>query len=205
MFGPTAILIALIVLTMVLAIFFFIRPSAPMAAGEKILALIALFILPILCIGGGLSAHLQRSQQTRFCISCHVMTPYGRSLYVNDPSYIPAAHFQNHRVPPDTACYACHADYTIYGPLKDKLEGVRRIYLQYISTPPAHITVRGGYKNGQCLRCHGGARNFEEDAVHQAIKDSLVANQMSCISSGCHDTVHRVAELSHEKFWGPGQ
>jgi cytochrome c-type protein NapC len=201
--GSTGILIALIVLTIVLALVFFIRPSAGIGAKEKILAFIALFVLPALCIGGGMSAHMRRSEQTRFCTSCHAMAPYGRSLYVDDPSYVPAQHFQNHRVPADTACYACHADYTIYGPLKDKLRGLTRIYMQYVSTPPAQISIPGGYSNLQCLRCHRGARNFEENAVHQAIMDSLKSNQTSCIS--CHNPIHNVAELNHVKFWRPTQ
>jgi len=133
------------------------------------------------------------------------MIPYGRSLHVDDPSYIPAQHFQNHRVPADRACYTCQADYTIYGPLKDKLQGLKRIYMQYISTPPKEITIPGGYNNNQCLRCHGGARDFAENPVHQALMDSLTSNQMSCITSGCHDTVHNIAQQSHVKFWRPGQ
>lgn len=205
MFGPTGILIALIVLTVVLAFFFLIRPAVTASPREKILAFIALFILPVLCVGGGMYTHMQRSEQTRFCISCHAMAPYGRSLYVDNPNYIPATHFQNHRIPVETACYACHADYTIYGPLKDKLLGVTRIYMQYVSTPPTTIHIRGGYSNLQCLHCHAGARNFEANPVHQAIMDSLKSNQISCISSGCHDTVHNVAELSRMKFWRPGQ
>jgi hypothetical protein len=133
------------------------------------------------------------------------MVPYGKSLYVDDPSHIPAQHFQNHRVPADTACYACHGDYTIYGPLKDKMAGLTRIYMQYVSTPPNPITIPGGFKNGQCLHCHLGARSFEENPVHAAIRDSLISNQMSCLTSGCHDTAHDVANLSHVKFWKPVQ
>jgi len=205
MFGPTGILIALIALTVVLAFFFLIRPSVTPSPREKILAFIALFILPVLCVGGGMHTHMQRSEQTRFCISCHAMAPYGRSLYVDNPNYIPATHFQNHRIPMETACYACHADYTIYGPLKDKLQGVTRIYMQYVGTPPATIQLRKGYSNLQCLRCHAGARNFEANPVHQGILDSLKSNQISCISSGCHDTVHNVAELSRMKFWRPAE
>ena len=53
-----------------------------------------------------------------------------------DASYIPAQHFQNHLVPPDKACYTCHTDYTMYGPLKDKLKGLRYLYMEYVSTPP---------------------------------------------------------------------
>jgi cytochrome c-type protein NapC len=205
MFGPTGTPIALIVLTMVLAIVFLVRPAVTAGPREKVLAFMALFILPALCVGGGMSTHMQRSEQTRFCISCHAMAPYGQSLYVDDPNYIPAAHFQNHRIPVETACYACHADYTIYGPLKDKLQGITRIYMQYVSSPPQTIRIRGGYSNVQCLHCHGGARSFEANPVHQAIMDSLKSNQMSCISSGCHDTVHNVAALSQVKFWRPVQ
>jgi nitrate/TMAO reductase-like tetraheme cytochrome c subunit len=205
MFGPTGILIAVIVLTMVLAVFFLIRPSVTAGAREKILVFIALFILPVLCIGGGMSTHMQRSEQTRFCISCHSMENYGKSLYVDDPNYLAAQHFQNHRVPADMACYACHTDYTIYGPLKDKFQGITRIYMQYVSTPPKTIHIRGGYNNLQCLHCHADARSFEENPVHTAIMDSLKSNQMSCISSGCHDTVHNVAHLGHVKLWRTGQ
>jgi cytochrome c-type protein NapC len=106
-----------------------------------------------------------------------------------------------------TACYSCHADYTIYGPLKDKLQGLKRIYTQYVSTPPdpAAIRIAGGFKNAQCLHCHLGARNFEENAVHAALLDSLKSEQTSCLTSGCHDTAHDIANLSHLKFWRPAQ
>jgi cytochrome c-type protein NapC len=205
MLGLTGILIALIVLSIALAVFLLVRPSITAGVTGRILAFVALFILPVLCVSAGMSEQMQRSEQTRFCISCHAMEPYGRSLYVDDPNYIPAQHFQNHRVPADQACYACHADYTIYGPLKDKLKGITRIYMQYVSAPPKKIAISGGYSNLQCLHCHAGARSFEENPVHVAIMDSLKTNQMSCISSGCHDTVHNASEIDHLKMWRPGQ
>lgn len=201
------ILICQIALSVVLAAIFLIRPSLTRAAGWKIVAFIGLCVLPALCIVGGMNAHVQRSEQTRFCVSCHVMIPYGQSLYVDDASHIPAQHFQNHRVPVDMACYSCHADYSIYGPLKDKLQGLKRIYIQYVSTAPdpASIRIPGGFQNAQCLHCHLGARNFEENAVHAAMLDSLKSNQTSCLTSGCHDTAHDVSNLSHQKFWKPVQ
>jgi cytochrome c-type protein NapC len=201
------ILICQIALSVVLAAIFLIRPSLTRAAGWKIVAFIGLCVLPALCIVGGMNAHVQRSEQTRFCISCHVMIPYGQSLYIDDASHIPAQHFQNHRVPVDMACYSCHADYSIYGPLKDKLQGLKRIYIQYVSTAPdpASIRIPGGFQNAQCLHCHLGARNFEENAVHAAMLDSLKSNQTSCLTSGCHDTAHDIANLSHQKFWKPVQ
>jgi cytochrome c-type protein NapC len=195
------ILIAQIVVSAVLASIFLIRPSVTTGAAWKILAFIGLCVLPALCIVGGMNTHMQRSEQRRFCVSCHAMVPYGQSLYVDDPTHLPAQHFQNHRVPPDMACFACHADYTIYGPLKDKMRGLTRIYMQYVSSPPNPIRIEGGYKNHQCLHCHAGARSFEENPVHSAIMDSLTSEQMSCLTSGCHDTAHDVANLNHAKFW----
>jgi hypothetical protein len=199
------ILTGQIILSIVLACIFLIRPSVTKTAGWKIVAFVGLCVLPALCIVGGMNIHMQRSEQTQFCTSCHAMAPYAHSLYVDDPSYIPAQHFQNHRVPADMACYACHADYSIYGPLKDKMRGLTRIYMQYVSTPPATIRIPGGYDNNQCLHCHAGARDFEGNAIHSAAMDALESNQMSCISSGCHDTVHNVTALDHVKFWRPGQ
>jgi cytochrome c-type protein NapC len=203
--GTTGILIALITLTIVLAGVFLVRTSITLGTTGKILAFGSLCILPALCIAMGMAAHMQRSEQTKFCISCHSMENYGKSLYLDDPKYVPAQHFQNHRIPPDMACYSCHTDYTIYGPMKDKLKGMTRIYLQYISKPPDHIQIPGGFKNAQCLHCHAGARGFEENPEHKAIMDTLISNQMSCITSGCHDMVHAASEVDHLKMWRAGQ
>jgi cytochrome c-type protein NapC len=199
------VLICQIVLSIVLASFFFVRPSLTHAAAWKIVAFVGLCVLPALCIVGGMSTHMKRSEQTRFCISCHAMEPYGKSLHVDDQSHLPAQHFQNHRVPPDMACISCHADYTIYGPMKDKLSGLTRIYKQYVSTPSNPITIPGGFKNAQCLQCHLGARAFEENPIHASMMDSLKSNETSCLTSGCHDTAHDIANLSHLKMWSPVQ
>ncbi len=203
--GAPGILVALIVLTIVLTAVFLVDPLVTGRAAGKILAFVSLGLLPALCVSMGMSTHMERSEQTQFCIACHAMAPFGQSLYVDDPKYVPAQHFQNHRVPADMACYACHTDYTIYGPLKDKLRGMTRIYLQYVSTPPTTIRIAGGYNNLQCLHCHAGARNFEENPVHTAMMDSLKSNQLSCISSGCHDEVHNAAETGNLKMWRPIQ
>ena len=203
--GVPGILIALIVLTIVLAAVFFVRPSITAGATGKVLAFGALCILPAICLRMGLATHIERSEQTKFCISCHAMENYGKSLWIDDPSYIPAQHFQNHRVPADMACYSCHADYTIYGPLRDKLRGVHRIYVQYLGTPSTTIQIPGGYNNRQCLHCHLGARSFEANPIHEALMDSLKSNEMSCISSGCHDMVHNGGNLDDLKMWSPGQ
>jgi cytochrome c nitrite reductase small subunit len=178
------------------------RPSITARATGKILAFIGLFVLPTLCIASGMSFHMQRSQQTAYCISCHSMESHGKSLYVQNASYIPAQHFQNHLVSPDKACYACHTNYTMYGPLTDKLKGLRYLYMEYVSTPPKTIHLDGTYSNLQCLHCHAGMRSFEENPTHTAIMGSLKTNRTSCIS--CHNTIHNASEVDHLKLWVDG-
>ena len=204
MLGLTGVLVTLVVLTITLAGVFLVRPSITAGATGKILAFIGLCVLPALCIGAGMSFHMRRSQQTAYCISCHSMETHGQSLHVLDQSYIPAQHFQNHLVPPKEACYTCHTDYTMYGPLKDKLKGLRYVYMEYVSTPPATIHIDGKYSNLQCLHCHAGTRDFEANLNHMAPMGSLETNQISCISSGCHATIHNASEVAHLKMWTEG-
>jgi cytochrome c-type protein NapC len=200
--GQIGVLIALVALTIVLASVFLVRPSFTLGATGKILAFVGLCILPVLCIGTGMSFHMQRSQQTAYCVSCHSMETHGQSLYVLNASYIPAQHFQNHLVSPDKACYTCHTDYTMYGPLKDKLKGLGYLYMEYVSTPPKTIHLDGTYSNLQCLHCHAGMRSFDENPTHTAITGSLKTNQISCLS--CHNMIHNASEVSHMKMWIDG-
>jgi len=200
--GQIGVLIALVALTIVLAGVFLVRPSFTLGATGKILAFVGLCILPALCIGTGMSFHMQRSQQTAYCVSCHSMESHGQSLYVLNASYVPAQHFQNHLVSPDKACYTCHTDYTMYGPLKDKIKGLGYLYMEYVSTPPKTIHLDGTYSNLQCLHCHTGMRSFDENPTHTAIMGSLKTNQISCIS--CHNMIHNASEVGHMKMWVDG-
>jgi cytochrome c-type protein NapC len=202
--GLIGVMIALIVLTIVLAGVFLVRPSITAGATGKILAFIGLCVLPALCIGAGMSVHMQRSKQTSYCVSCHSMETHGKSLYLEDARYIPALHFQNHLVPSDQACYTCHTDYTMYGPLKDKLKGLLYLYKEYISSPPSTIHLLGKYSNLQCLHCHAGTRNFEEHLKQMPPLVELTTNHMSCLSSGCHDMVHNASEVNRLAMWTEG-
>jgi cytochrome c-type protein NapC len=177
-------------------------PSITITKGGKILAFVAFCVLPVFCGMWGASEHFERSKQTNFCLSCHTMEPWGQSLYIDDAAHIPAAHFQNHRIPTDEACYTCHTDYAMYGTVRVKLHGLKHVYMQYLGTPMNPIRLYDAFDNRTCLHCHSGARSFEND-VHAALMDQIKTNQLSCISSGCHDTVHNVSTLSQFKTWSP--
>ncbi|MEP7355281.1 MAG: NapC/NirT family cytochrome c [Acidobacteriota bacterium] len=176
----------------------------------KMLGFLALFLLPVAAMWGGLSEHMERAESTQFCLSCHVMEDYGHSLYVDDPSYIPAAHFQNNRVARDSACYTCHTDYAMFGTVRAKLRGLRHLQVQYFGTipKPADIKLYEPYNNRECLHCHQGARKFEAASPHNknpGLLESIKSNQKSCLSSGCHDIVHDVGSLKDATFWKPGK
>lgn len=202
--SSTILLLSLIVLSAVLIGVLVARPVITATRGGRILAFFILFLLPSLSMTMGVSSELERSKSTEFCLSCHVMESHGRSLYVDDPGYLAAAHFQNHRVPADQACYTCHTNYAMFGGYRAKLNGLHHVYVQYFGKAQDPIRLYEPYNNRECLHCHLGARSFEEGAVHTADPDLLPAvkaNKVSCLSSGCHDVVHNAGQLSNVKFW----
>lgn len=202
---PVGFIYAVLAISIVAIAVVVMYPSITIARGGKILAFLALFILPILSGGLGYEQHMDRSKQTTFCLSCHVMEPYGRSLHVDDPTWIPAGHYQNNRVPRDEACYTCHEDYVMYGTIKAKWRGLHHIYVQYLGNPKPPLHLYNPYNNRECLHCHQGSRSFEEGATHNAdpsIMADIKSNKMSCLTSGCHDQIHNVAKLDQVKYWG---
>jgi hypothetical protein len=195
---------ALVALAAAMAITLAVKPSLTNSAGGRIFAFAALLILPVLAGTAGLSQHVEKSKETEFCLSCHVMESYGKSLHIDDRGHIPAVHYQNHLVPADRACFTCHTTYTMFGDYTAKLHGLRHVYVQYLGTIPKQIKLYSPYNNRECLHCHLGARSFEEGAVHNvdpATLPAVKANKLSCVSSGCHETVHDVANLDKMTFW----
>lgn len=196
----------LVVLSAACVLVLLVRPSVTRTALGRVFAFASLFLVPLFAMTLGVTDHVERSKTTEFCLSCHVMEPYGKSLLVDDRSPIPAVHFQNHLIPADKACYTCHKDYTMYGDVSAKLRGLRHVYVNYIGGVPRKIALYTPYNNRECLHCHLGARSFEEGATHTAEEGTLAkikSNQLSCMSSGCHETTHDVANLGKAAFWKP--
>jgi cytochrome c-type protein NapC len=207
---PTIAVVILALFSALLAGVLVVRPAITVSRAGKILAFGVLFFLPLFSLAVGMENEMQRSKSTAFCLSCHIMESYGKSLHVDDPSYLAAAHYQNHRVPADEACYTCHTNYAMFGSFKAKLGGLRHLYVFYLKKmpPPEDIKLHEPFNNRECLHCHLGARSFEQGATHNADPDTLPAvkaNKLSCISSGCHDVVHNVGRWGNNvKFWDGG-
>jgi len=204
MAGMTTIITALILISIALIGWLVLRPSITTTRGGKMLAFVAMLIFPVMAGGMGASKHLENSKSTRFCLSCHVMDDYGKSLHVDDRSLVPAIHYQNHLVPQEQACFTCHTDYTMYGDINAKLRGLKHVYAYYIGTPSQPIKLYQAYNNRECLHCHLGARSFEESEAHTKDPQTMPrikANQLGCTSSGCHNNVHNIQLLKEATLW----
>ncbi len=193
---PVAILVMLSMGVIVLLI---LRPTLIHSPGGRALAVIALFALPVASVRAGFNLHYESTKTTSFCLSCHVMEPYGESLMVADESSLPAAHFQNGRIDRKVACFTCHTQYTLFGDLNAKLNGLTHLWVYYTGQTPERIELYSPYQNRECLYCHAGARRFEE--IHVADMPELVSNGIKCMD--CHTTAHDVAGASAAEKWKP--
>jgi nitrate/TMAO reductase-like tetraheme cytochrome c subunit len=195
----TMALIGFALVTVLVIAMIMVRPSLVAGTAGKTLALVALAVLPAVATTFGANAHLEASKSTEFCLSCHAMQPYGESLQLDDASHVPAAHFQNSRVPRDHACYSCHTTYTMYGDLDSKMKGLRHLWVNYIGTIPEKIELYEPFQNRECLHCHDGARTFEANEFHADFRQELATNETSCLE--CHDVAHEVEKLGELEKW----
>jgi len=205
---PASVVLLFCLGAALIALFIGFRVEFTRSREGKMLVFVALFVLPLMAAWAGFNQQMDRATSREFCLSCHIMEGYGRSLYIDDPSYIPAQHFQNNRIPADHACYVCHSNYTMFGTVSAKMHGVRHLIVQYLGRvpKPEEIKLYEPFNNRECLHCHLGARKFEEAAPHlkdASLLPSVKANQKSCLSSGCHEFVHDVGSLKDTQFWTP--
>jgi nitrate/TMAO reductase-like tetraheme cytochrome c subunit len=189
-----------------LALIVGLRPQLTRTREGKILAFVALFLLPGVTLLMGISEHMEHATSTKFCLSCHVMHDYGQSLLIDDPSYLPARHFQNNNIPRDHACFTCHTTYTMFGDLSAKIRGFHHLRVQYLGTVPApqDIKLYEPFNNRECLHCHAGARNFEDASPHKKTPDILPnvkSGKLSCVSGGCHEFIHDAGSIKDQTIW----
>jgi cytochrome c-type protein NapC len=130
------------------------------------------------------------------------MEPYGESLRVDDER-LAATHFQNNRVPRESACFTCHTDYTLFGDVNAKLRGLKHVWVYYVTGPPEELALYSPYRNRECLHCHDGARSFEENEMHADVMADLRGEATSCLE--CHEPVHDVAGVADAPRWQPAE
>ncbi len=123
-----------------------------------------------------------------FCDTCHVMSPYQKSLTVDDEESLPAIHYKNNWVPQKKACYDCHTEYSMFGGFKAKMNGLKHVWVNFVTGPPEKIELYSPYANRDCLKCHGPSKKFLEGEDHVDDLEDILAGELSCLE--CHDTGH---------------
>ncbi len=169
----------------------------------RLVLLGGLALLPLAVTGAGVAVGVRESSQTQFCMSCHGMEPYGKSLFVDNANSLAAVHYQKRLISRDSTCYACHTDYALFGDAKAKLNGLRHVWVQYFGTIPQQLELYQPYPNYNCLHCHNDARGYLEVESHREIRAELQRGDRSCLT--CHDVAHDLEGVKSQNFWLPEQ
>lgn len=177
------------------------RPSLTHAT--KLVLLAGIGALPLATAATGNVAGFEATKTRLFCGSCHVMTPYANDSKNPSSTTLAARHARNALFGDDN-CYACHADYGMYGTIITKLGGLRHVYeytLHYrnmsLDEARAKIHIREPFQNATCMHCHS-TQNPTWNAVreHASLLDRLRAGTVSCASSGCHGPAHPFSKVA---------
>jgi cytochrome c-type protein NapC len=180
----------------VLVLWFLVRRPT-LTRTTKLVLLAAIGVLPLATAGTGNVAGYEATKARRFCGSCHVMTPYRNDSEDLQSTTLAARHARN-ALFGDENCYACHADYGMFGTVMTKIGGMRHVYeytfhYRNMSLEEARekIHIRKPFQNATCMHCHsteGPSWNAIKD--HASILDRVRAGTVSCASAGCHGPAH---------------
>jgi cytochrome c nitrite reductase small subunit len=159
-----------------------------MSVRGKLLLLFVLGVAPALLGLAIFALSFQRAEQLRFCASCHTMTPWVADLKDPNSKSLASKHYSNRWIINDQ-CYTCHVNYKFMGPVDAKMDGMRHVVAYYTGIGmQATIKLYEPFPNGNCLRCHGAAQDFNRNPTHVAVAVQVRANQLSC--TVCHQPIH---------------
>jgi cytochrome c-type protein NapC len=183
-------------LSALLVLWFLVRQPA-LTHVTKLVLLLGIGVFPLATATTGNYSGFEATKSRRFCGSCHVMTPYSDDSDDRASKTLAARHAKNAMFG-DENCYACHADYGMFGTIVTKAGGMRHVY-EYVfhyrnmslEEARAKIHIRQPYPNGNCMHCHSTeAPTWNEVKDHASLLDRLRRGEVSCASSGCHGPAH---------------
>jgi cytochrome c-type protein NapC len=195
--NPLALLaLASAAIAAAILLWFLIRRPA-LVWQTKILLLLGLGAFPIATAGTGNLVGFEQTKTRGFCSGCHVMEPYTEDAADPTSLTLAARHSRNPMFGGES-CYACHADYGMFGAVTTKLNGLRHVYAYYTeyrglshdeAMPRLHTYEP--YQNGTCMQCHSTRIPiWERVSEHAALTDEVRSGEVSCASAGCHGPVH---------------
>ncbi len=185
----------------VLMLWFLVRRPEKTHA-TKLVLLFGIGILPIATAATGNVASFEATKQRQFCGSCHVMTPYGNDSDDAKSTTLAARHARNASFGDDN-CYACHANYGMYGTILTKIGGLRHVYeytLHYrnmsLAEARAKIHIRSPFENATCMHCHSTTNPLWNGVKeHKSLLEQLRDGSISCASAGCHGPAHPFSKV----------
>jgi cytochrome c-type protein NapC len=176
----------------------------------KLWLLLGLGVFPLGAAGAGNVQGFEATKERAFCGSCHVMVPHAADS--DDPASLSLSsrHARN-ALFGEANCYACHADYGMFGTVMTKLGGMRHVWLyytEYRTTPldeaKKTIHLRAPYPNGNCMQCHSTKTElWGRVPDHKSIVDDVRAGKVSCASPGCHGYAHPYFRPADDSDAGP--
>jgi len=181
----------------VLLIWYLVR-RPPLTSPTKILLLLGIGVFPIGAAFTGNIVGYETSTERHFCGGCHVMGPYQRDSEDPRSATLAARHARNAEFGAKN-CYACHADYGMFGAVTTKLAGLRHVWEYYgngyhamsLEEARGKIHLLRPYPNANCVQCHSTRLpGWNAEPEHQAIVESLDRGEVSCASAGCHGPAH---------------
>lgn len=163
----------------------------------KVLLLFGLGAFPILAAGTGNIAGFEETKTRTFCGGCHVMVPYTDDAADPASQTLASRHSRNANFG-KKSCYACHADYGMYGAVTTKINGLRHVYhyyLEYRSLPLSEALPRLAtyepYPNANCMQCHSTRTPvWENNSEHASLTEEVRSGEVSCASAACHGPPH---------------
>jgi hypothetical protein len=183
-------------LSALLALWYLVRRPA-LSRATKLVLLAGFGLFPAATATTGNYADFEATKARRFCGSCHVMTPYARDSEDPTSTTLAARHARN-ALFGDENCYACHANYGMFGTALTKLGGMRHVYeyvLHYrnVSLEEARETIhiREPFENSTCMHCHSTETpTWNAVNEHASLLPRLRDGEVSCASAGCHGPAH---------------
>jgi cytochrome c nitrite reductase small subunit len=157
----------------------------------KLLALAALFAVPVATVGVANYHTIEGIHGVDSCDRCHVMTPMVTDMRSPESQSLAARHYRNGWIAKDQ-CYECHSDYGLAGDISAKMDGYRHLARYTTGAYSEPIVYRGTYNNRNCMKCHQGTPAFMAVPSHATVAGQLSDNSMSCMN--CHGAAHPTRE-----------
>jgi cytochrome c-type protein NapC len=184
-----------------LLVIWYLAFRPPLTRLTKIALLFGIGVFPVGAAMTGNYVGFEATKARTFCGSCHVMKPYTQDSVDPRSTSLAARHARNALFGADN-CYACHADYGMFGTVTTKLGGMRHVYeyvlhYRHMSLEEARtaIHIRHPFQNATCMQCHS-TETPDWNAVrdHASLLDRVRSGAVSCASEGCHGPAHAFGE-----------